>query len=292
MRRPDNPYFARAAVNRFWLELTGRGFVPVADGFSPIATVAHEALLDQLAAGFVAHDYDLKWLMRTIVCSQVFQLSSGDDSRLGEEHWEVAAVLPLNGDQWHDSVLRTSGAEAKLLELAAELDPLLQEGRNRRLAERRDLLLTAEHNLRQHGYVMRAERVPDPEDIPTVMPVSFEGIDREALTKLSKRYQAAGRELRETRTQARLSLGPTGTSLLRMNGKLISESLHDGDTKTEIANLPTGSARLHSAYLHVLNRTPTLAERQALEPLLEEENADRVTDLMWALMQSTEFQTR
>lgn len=292
MTRRDNPYFARAGVNRFWLELTGRGFVPLPDGFSPIAHVAHEELLNKLAAEFAAHDYDLKWLMRTIVNSQVFQLTTGDDAHPGSDHWEFAAIQPLDGDQWHDSVLRVTGEEGRLRQLAEQAHPLFQEERNRRLNERREKLLIAERNLRENGYAARADAIADPEDTPAVVAVSFEGVDRDGLKKLRDDYQRAGRRLKETRSQARISLGPTGTSLLRMNGQLISDSLRDGAVKNQIAALPTPAQRLDAVFLHVMNRLPTAPERLALEKEVSEASEGRIADLMWALMQSTEFQTR
>jgi hypothetical protein len=71
-----NPYFARAAVNRVWAAFFGRGFVEPVDDFRISNPAAHETLLNALAADFTAHGYDLKHLMRTIMESQLYQLSS------------------------------------------------------------------------------------------------------------------------------------------------------------------------------------------------------------------------
>ncbi len=74
--RPDNPFFARAIVNRVWAEFMGRGIVDPVDDFRASNPPTNEALLDALAKDFVRCDYDLKHLMRTILQSRIYQLSS------------------------------------------------------------------------------------------------------------------------------------------------------------------------------------------------------------------------
>jgi hypothetical protein len=76
MCQPDNPFFARALVNRIWAQFMGRGIVDPVDDFRVSNPASNSALLDWLAADFVSHHYDLKHLMRTIMQSRVYQLSS------------------------------------------------------------------------------------------------------------------------------------------------------------------------------------------------------------------------
>ena len=71
-----NPFFARAAVNRVWAGFFGRGFVDPVDDFRVSNPVVNEPLLDAVAADFARHGYDLKHLMRTILQSRLYQLSS------------------------------------------------------------------------------------------------------------------------------------------------------------------------------------------------------------------------
>jgi hypothetical protein len=72
----DNPYFAPAAVNRVWANFFGRGLVEPVDDFRISNPGAIPALLTALARDFVAHGYDLKHLIRTIMESRLYQLSS------------------------------------------------------------------------------------------------------------------------------------------------------------------------------------------------------------------------
>ena len=76
MTNPENPFFAKAAVNRVWATFFGRGFVDPVDDFRITNPVNQEALLNALAEDFVRHGYDLKHVMRTIMNSHLYQLSS------------------------------------------------------------------------------------------------------------------------------------------------------------------------------------------------------------------------
>ena len=79
MRRPDNPFFARALVNRVWAHYFGRGIVDPPDNLSPFEPATHPELLDQLAKEFIAHKFDLRWLHRTILLSRTYQQSTEAD---------------------------------------------------------------------------------------------------------------------------------------------------------------------------------------------------------------------
>ncbi len=71
-----NPFFARAGVNRVWAGFFGRGFVDPVDDFRVSNPVVNEPLLDAVAADFAKHGYDMKHLVRTILQSRLYQLSS------------------------------------------------------------------------------------------------------------------------------------------------------------------------------------------------------------------------
>ncbi len=73
---PDNPFFARALVNRYWKHFFGRGIVEPEDDMRATNPPSNPELLDRLAAQFVASGYDLKALVRTICQSQTYQLSA------------------------------------------------------------------------------------------------------------------------------------------------------------------------------------------------------------------------
>src|SRR5262249_38479325 len=71
----DNPYFARAVVNRLWAQFMGRGFVHPVDDLSEKNRPSHPGLLKDMTAGLLANKFDLKWLIREIVSSEAYQLA-------------------------------------------------------------------------------------------------------------------------------------------------------------------------------------------------------------------------
>jgi len=76
LTRGDNPFFARSLANRVWFHLMGRGIVEPVDDFRDSNPAANDELLDALTAGFVASRFDLKALVRSILTSRTYALSS------------------------------------------------------------------------------------------------------------------------------------------------------------------------------------------------------------------------
>jgi hypothetical protein len=76
MTTPQNPFFSRNIVNRFWGYLMGRGLVEPLDDMRATNPASNPELLDALAADFTKHKFDLKHLLRTILSSRAYQLSS------------------------------------------------------------------------------------------------------------------------------------------------------------------------------------------------------------------------
>jgi hypothetical protein len=72
----NNPFFAKATVNRLWYHLLGKGIVDAPDDFRDSNPSANDALLDALARDFVEHKYDVKHVLRTIANSRTYQLSA------------------------------------------------------------------------------------------------------------------------------------------------------------------------------------------------------------------------
>jgi hypothetical protein len=76
LTRPDNPFFARAFVNRVWAHYFGIGLVHPVDNFSTANPPSHEKLLDALATDFADHGYDIRRLERLVLSSRTYQLSA------------------------------------------------------------------------------------------------------------------------------------------------------------------------------------------------------------------------
>jgi hypothetical protein len=110
--RGDNPWFARAAVNRLWHYFFGVGLIDPVDGLGVTDNrPSHPELLDELTRQFVAHDFDVKFLIRAIAGSQTYQRSSRQtDSRQAEPRlFARAATRALSPEQLYDSLVLATG---------------------------------------------------------------------------------------------------------------------------------------------------------------------------------------
>ncbi len=76
LTKPENPFFAKSAVNRIWGHLMGRGIVEPVDDFRDSNPPSNAALLTELTEQFIEHGYSRKWAIRTIMNSRVYQLSA------------------------------------------------------------------------------------------------------------------------------------------------------------------------------------------------------------------------
>lgn len=76
LRRDDNPFFAKALVNRYWKHFFDRGIVEPEDDMRATNPPSNPELLNGLAEHFIKSGFDLKWLVRTICTSRTYQLSA------------------------------------------------------------------------------------------------------------------------------------------------------------------------------------------------------------------------
>lgn len=97
---PDNPWFARAFVNRAWHALTGRAFYTPIDDLGPDRAPTDPEVLDALASAFVRGGYDVRWLYRTIANTDLYRRERAP-ARLRADALLDALVqaldLPLDG---------------------------------------------------------------------------------------------------------------------------------------------------------------------------------------------------
>jgi hypothetical protein len=108
----DNKYFARAAVNRVWAHFFGAGLAEPVDDL--LLDGDKNELLDELARQFADHQFDLKFLIRAVVSTRAYQLSSTatdpsqDDGRL----FARMAVKALTSEQVIASLVEATGYQA------------------------------------------------------------------------------------------------------------------------------------------------------------------------------------
>ncbi|WP_437204248.1 DUF1549 domain-containing protein [Planctomicrobium sp. SH664] len=121
---PDNPWFARAFVNRIWSELVGQGFYTPIDDIGPERTPVAENVLQLLATEFTRQGSDVKWLYRTITNTQAYQRQLQAQPTDGSAVPFVAASpARLKADQVYYSLLQVLGIpeNAQLIERQRKL---------------------------------------------------------------------------------------------------------------------------------------------------------------------------
>lgn len=112
---PSNPLASRVIVNRIWHHLMGRGIVPTVDDFGVLGQrPTHPELLDHLATRFLATDRSIKGMIKYIVTSRTYQMSSHADPRATEVDprnllFHHHAPRRLQGEVIRDSLLALSG---------------------------------------------------------------------------------------------------------------------------------------------------------------------------------------
>ncbi len=90
----DNLLFARVAVNRLWSELFGRGIVDAVDDFRVSNPPSNPELLDALAREYIARHFDTREILRIILNSRTYQLSSTMTATNAQDWKHFARAYP------------------------------------------------------------------------------------------------------------------------------------------------------------------------------------------------------
>ncbi len=154
---PDNPWFARAAVNRVWAWYLGRGLVEPIDDLSAAEDGPHPQLLADLATAFAEGGFQFRALERAILRSNAYQRSMrparGVEPGEARAAFASAIIRPLRAADAVASILRAAGRE-----VPAEGEPefLWRSMRDRLVAEVRRALPPP-----------RTGELPDPDRVTT-----------------------------------------------------------------------------------------------------------------------------
>ncbi len=107
LRSPENPYFAKALVNRVWAQYFSVGIVNPSDDLNLANAPSNAPLFDYLAKGFIEHDFDLKWLHREILTSDAYQRSwiVNQTNRLDKRNFSHSQLRRLPAETAHDAVM-------------------------------------------------------------------------------------------------------------------------------------------------------------------------------------------
>jgi hypothetical protein len=114
MANPKNPFFARAVANRYWSHFFGRGIVDPIDDMRVTNPPTNPELLDALAKELVDSKFSLKHLVKVIVKSRTYQLSSAPNDFNKHDKQSYARFYPrrMSAEVLYDAVSQVTSTPA------------------------------------------------------------------------------------------------------------------------------------------------------------------------------------
>jgi hypothetical protein len=323
MRSDDNPYFAKAWVNRVWASYFNVGIIEPPDDMNLANPPSNEALLTYLTGSFVEHGYDMKWLHREILNSRTYQLSWRDNgtNRLDTRNFSHAVIRRLPAEVAYDAIVQATAATGRLEQARDDL------------AERAIGVSSSYTGLKRGGnYVLslfgKPERATNCDcersNEPSLLQTIYLRNDQAMLGLLDrgdgwlKQIDPAGRRQRRNLEDQRSKMAEAlaeqerklklaqeegqSKDLKRLEGQLEKLRRRADQLETAIGKEKQRTGDLVAvekapedlvveAYLRTLSRPPKQDEQQvALRYLTESETpAAGMKDLMWALLNTKEF---
>lgn len=261
-----DPQFARAIVNYIWKEFFVIALVEPPDQFDPARLdpanpppepwtlqPSHPELLNELAAEFASSGFDLKALMRWIVNSEAYQLSSRYEGEWRPE-WERLYARKLVRRLWaeeiHDAVAQTSG-------------------------------LIPVYRFSDMDAVNWAMQFPEPAGFPAA---------RGATTLFLDSFLRGNRDDQRRRGEGSVAqaLNLMNNSFVVTRAR-VSGSTQSGSLAARVLGYADPQL-VDALFLTILSRYPTEQEKRvALAALSSGDRRARVEDLQWALYNKVDF---
>jgi hypothetical protein len=252
----DNPWFARAFVNRIWYVLIGMGFYNPVDDLGPTRHATAPEVLDALASQWQQGGYDVRWLFRTILNTRTYQRKTRSTGSANQALFDASCPVRLRSDQILDALVQ-----------ALDL----------------------------------------PLDAPPGRPGMGPGGGPAGANPLAALYR---RQIFNPRTQFGVLfgvdpstpnddvLGTIPQALYLMNSPQLNRAINGTAQQTVLGQILAANAADHAAlealYLRVLARRPNAAEVEVCTDYLAKvgNRAEAFEDILWNLVNSTEFSSR
>ena len=249
----DHPDFARATVNRYWGHFFGRGLVEPVDDFRLGNPATHPRLLQRLAEDFREHGYDLKHLIRRIVLSRTYQLSSRTNPGNREDGINYSHALPrsLEAEVLLDAISTATGVPEDFVPPGGEI----------------------------YAYETAA---PGTRAINLKFPASYRSRFLDIYGR-PQRDSVGGRDNKANLSQAlHILVGSTYNRKLGQPGGRLAALLNRRASDREA---------IEELYLATLSRFPADEELERLTGLVgsHPQRGEALEDLLWALITSREF---
>jgi hypothetical protein len=319
LRDKNNPYFARAFVNRVWSNYFNVGIVEPADDMNLANAPSNKELLDWLAAAFIENDYDMKWLHRTIALSDTYQRSwtTNETNEVDIKNFSHMVPRRLQAEAVYDAVITATAGGAELTKRADDPVANCAIGLSKGYTVRGG---GGTYALNVFGKPKRetpcdCERSNEPSLLQTVYLRNdgelFRTLERSNgwLAELNKAVAKAGQP--EVKTDAKklaAEISELERNIVRANRKdrkdevaklkkelaTLQQRLKGGKDKSSdkpVTAPPTVAKMVEEAYLRTFSRLPSKDELASAEKYIADsaDQSSGVRDLVWALINSKEF---
>jgi len=256
---PNNPYFTRSIVNRVWASFFGLGLVEPVDDLRATNPASNEQLLAALCTFTQEQGYDLKRLMRLILLSETYARSSQPLPENKDDRRWFARAYPkrLMAEVLSDAIADVTGVHERYTE-----------------------------TVQADG---STEKV-------TVYDANTRALELRDSAVKNAFLDTFGRNARDITCECERSSQPSLVQVLHLaNGTTLNDKLaaKSGWITQLMATDPTPADLIEGAWLRVLSRPPTDAERKPFEEMLAaatpEDKRQMVEDMYWSLLTSREF---
>ena len=273
----DNPFFAPAFVNRVWHHYFGVGLVNPVDDLNAGNPPSNAKLMEYLSDGFIANDFDMKWLHREILLSDTYQRSwqTNETNQHDERHFSYSRLRRLPAEVLVDAIEQSTAKSSRN-------ETYLNDTTLRKItAHPRSLSPNSiDYALAIFGKPTRATNCDCERTVqPTLLQNLFIRNDRELLELIERKTGW----LAEIAQQTGIGLHSETSAAV-----LIKANAQVADSSTI-----TADELVTAAYARTLSRRPTVEEMKNGRQYIA--NSDNLVEglrgLVWALLNTQEFLT-
>jgi hypothetical protein len=290
----DNPWFARAYINRIWYALMGEAFYEPIDDLGPERSPNAPEVIDPLADQWQKGGYDIRWLFRTIVNTQAYQRRVRSTANAaGKTPFASSCPSRLRADQVFDALVQA-------LALPVDANGNLPMPANPKGALVKNALKGFAG--KRPGALKRLANQPQAKVGPAQKAAIAAGLASQ-ITKKATPRDAGARVLFDRLFGVDPSVanedvvGTIPQALFLMNSPMIDNRVQarPGTVLGEIlSTAPSERAALGALYLRVLSRLPTRQEVEICDRYVSGlgNTREAFEDIYWSLINSTEFLSR
>jgi hypothetical protein len=258
----DNPWFARAYVNRIWSVLMGEAFYEPIDDLGPARTARNAELLELIADQWSRGGYDVRWLFRTLMNTRAYQRSGRPSPAAAAATPESAAGGGVSASAGTGRLRADQIFDALVHALDLPIDGAAATGEEMRKAAQQGM----SNNAMGPGQFS-----------PRVFFGRIFGVDPS--------------------TPADEVSGTIPQALFLMNAPQLDQAMRARPGRLLgrlLADMPDDPAAIEALYLRVLARAPNSDELATCRAYIARVGArsEAFEDLLWALVNSTEFLSR